>query len=91
MFLRVEPGSEYQSDRPLLLPQSHNLVKVEVNTHKIDDSSPVDAQAAEIVRNAPQLKDAAMPGRKDSHSEIRLGSFKELSKVYNAKEGSQSS
>ena len=71
-------------------PQSHDLVKVEVNTHKIDDSSPVDAQAAEIVRNAPQLKDAAMP-EEDSHSEIRLGSFKELSKFYNAKEGSQSS
>jgi 2',3'-cyclic-nucleotide 2'-phosphodiesterase (5'-nucleotidase family) len=63
-------------------PQSRQLIKVEVTTHSVDGQAPIDAQAEEIVRNAPQLERASMPEKKSSRDALRLNSFSQLSQWY---------
>lgn len=66
-------------------PQSRKLITVEMTTHGVDANSPVDAQAEEIVRNAPVLERAEKPEKPSRRDAPSFSSFSELSEWFNTK------
>lgn len=63
-------------------PASRQLIKVEMQTHRVDASCPSDPVAEEIVRNAPQLERAEKPETPSRRNGVRLNGFGELSQWY---------
>lgn len=62
-------------------PETRKLVKVEMTSHAVDESAPLDPVAEEIVRQAPQLERAERPQPSDK-KDIVLNSFSQLSQWF---------